>query len=434
MTDVLSYVAMTDTAAAPGRSDLDGLPAILGGDPTVSTPYPTWPIWDDRERALLNQSLEDGGWWQGDGQVAKTFANDFAAYHSANFGLALTNGTHTLEAALIACGVGEGDEVIVPGMTFVASASAVLAVNATPVLVDIDPDTLCIDVGAAEAAITDRTRAIVAVHVAGAAADLDALTALCSARGLSLIEDCAHAHGTFWRGRGVGSWGDFGSFSMQRSKLMTAGEGGVLICNDEELRDRAWAYADCGRAKGEWFYHHPTYGSNLRMTEFQGAVLAAQLERFPAQNAARNANAVALNEALSAIEGLRPQRRDERMDSQGNYCFVFHYDADAFAGMPLHVFEKALGAEGVPMGVSYPSVNELALFRDANFGPRLRSSAPTLDYSSVRLPVAEHAARSTVWLQHRLLLADRDHVLDVARAAERIQRNAQRIIDERGTS
>jgi dTDP-4-amino-4,6-dideoxygalactose transaminase len=224
-------------------------PAVLGGTPVRGHDYPSWPVWDDGERGRLSEVLEAGGWWQGDGDVAAGFARRFADYHGARFGLALTNGTHTLEAALIACDIGEGDEVIVPGMTFVASASAVLSVNATPVLVDIDGESLCIDVAAAEAAITSRTRAIVAVHVAGAAADLDALTDLCARSGLRLIEDCAHAHGTFWRGRGVGSWGDFGSFSMQRSKLMTAGEGGVLICNDEELRDRAWAYADCGREK-----------------------------------------------------------------------------------------------------------------------------------------------------------------------------------------
>jgi dTDP-4-amino-4,6-dideoxygalactose transaminase len=303
----------------------------------------------------------------------------------------------------------------------------VLAVNATPILVDVDADTLCIDVDAARAAITPRTRAIIAVHVAGAAADLDALTTLCADHDLRLIEDCAHAHGTFWRGRGVGSWGDFGSFSMQRSKLMTAGEGGALICNDDDLRDRAWAYADCGRAKGEWFYHHPTYGSNLRMTEWQGTVLRAQLARFPEQNAVRNANAVALNAALDEISGLRAPRRDPRMDSQGNYCFVFHYDPAEFAGMPLRRFEEALAAEGIPMGVSYPSLSDLDVFRTRNFGPRLRGNSPSFDYSSLRLPNAEHAARTTVWLQHRLLLAPRDDVLDVARAAARIQQHAETI-------
>jgi len=213
---------------------------------------------------------------------------------------------------------------------------------------------------------------------------------------------------------------------------MTAGEGGVLICNDAGLRDRAWSYGNCGRVEGEWFYHHPTYGSNLRMTEWQGAVLMAQLERFPEQNARRNRAAVALGEALAQVEGLRPQRRDERMDSQGNYCFVFHYDAAAFAGLPLRAFEAAMAAEGIPMGVSYPSLNELALFREGRFGPRLRAAAPSGDYAAVRLPVAEHAARSTVWLEHRLLLADEDDVLDVARAARRIQHHAAEVAEEMG--
>jgi dTDP-4-amino-4,6-dideoxygalactose transaminase len=405
------------------------IPAILGGTPVRSTDYPSWPAWDGGEGERLLAVLDAGGWWQGDGDEAATFAAEFAVYHGAEFGMAMTNGTHTIEAALVACDIGQGDEVIVPGMTFVASATAVLAVNATPVLVDVDADTLCIDVAAAEAAITPRTRAIVAVHVAGAAADLDALIALCARHDLRLIEDCAHAHGTFWRGRGVGSWGDLGSFSMQRSKLMTAGEGGVLICNDEALRDRAWAYADCGRAKGEWFYHHPTVGSNLRMTEWQGAVLRAQLARFPEQNRVRNANAVALNAALDEIPGLRTPRRDPRMDTQGNYCFVVHYDAERFAGLSLRGFERALAADGIPMGVSYPALNELAVFRSQNFGPRLRASAPTIDYTSLRLPRAEHAARSTVWLQHRLLLAEREDVLDVARAAARIQAHAADIAD-----
>lgn len=407
---------------------MNDLPAALGGAPVRTTDYPAWPIWDDDERSRLLDTLDAGGWWQGDGTVAATFAQNFAAFHGARFGMALTNGTHTLEAALIACDVGEGDEVIVPGMTFVASASAVLAVNATPVLVDIDPDTLCIDPVAAAAAVTERTRAIVAVHVAGAAADLDALVDLCARRGLRLIEDCAHAHGTFWRGRGVGSWGDFGSFSMQRSKLMTAGEGGVLICNDEELRDAAWAYADCGRVKGEWFYHHATVGTNLRMTEWQGAVLQAQLDRFPEQNRTRNLNAVALNQTLAGIPGIRPQRRDPRMDSQGNYCFVFHYDAAEFAGLPLRRFEAALAAEGVPMGVSYPSLTDLSVFRDHRFGPRLRDHAPSVDYRDLHLPNAEAAAASTVWLQHRLLLADREAVLDVARAVDKLRRHAPALV------
>jgi dTDP-4-amino-4,6-dideoxygalactose transaminase len=408
------------------------LPALLGGVPVAdAATYPSWPQWGEREREELLATLDSGAWWTGDGDRAFRFAGEFARFQGATGGLPFTNGTHTLEAALVACGIGEGDEVIVPGMTFVASASAVLSVNATPVIVDVDAETLCIDVAAAEAAITPRTRGIVAVHVAGAVSDLDLLVPLCEGRGLHLIEDCAHAHGSQWRGRGAGSYGSFGSFSMQQGKLMTAGEGGALIGNDPALLEAAWNYADCGRERGRWFYHHASIGSNLRMSEWQGAVLLAQLERFPAQHALRNANAIALGEALAAVPGLRAQKRDERMDSQGNYCFVVHYDEREFAGMPLRRFEEALAADGIPLGVSYPALSDLELFRSGNFAPTLRASAPAIDYASLHLPVAEHAAAATVWMEHRILLADRDRVLRVAESAARIQAHAAAIMQRR---
>ena len=166
------------------------------------------------------------------------------------------------------------------------------------------------------------------------------------------------------------------------------------------------------------------------MTEWQGAVLLAQLERFPEQHARRNANAIALGEALAQIPGLRAQKRDERMDSQGNYCFVVHYDSSEFAGMPLRRFEEALYADGVPLGVSYPSLSDLERLPHRNFAPTRRASAPSLDYANLHLPVAEHAAASTVWMEHRILLAERDRVLRVAEAAARIQAHAAAIMEK----
>ena len=386
--------------------------AILGGQPLRSRPYPSWPMWDDSERENLIATLESGAWWAGDGDRAQRFADDFAAFQGASHGLPMTNGTHTIEAALVALGVGAGDEVLVPAITFVASATAIMAVGAAAVIVDVDADTLCIDAAAAEAAITPRTKAIVAVHCGGCVADLDALTELCTGRNLHLIEDCAHAHGSSWRGQGVGSWGAFGSFSMQGSKLITAGEGGVLLTNDRDLENAAWEFHNCGRERGKWFYHHRTAGSNMRMTEWQGAVLQAQLARFPEQHRIRNANAVVLNEALAEIPGIRPQPRDERMDANGNYCFIFHYDASEFAGVPLREFEAALEAEGIPMGVSYPSLGDLELFAG--------DDRPAV-------PVAVNAAATTVWLEHRMLLARRESVLDVARVVEKVHQNAARL-------
>ena len=337
--------------------------AILGGPPLRSRPYPSWPIWDETERDALVATLESGAWWSGDGDRAQTFADDFAAFQGARHGLPMTNGTHTLEAALVALGVGRGDEVIVPAITFVASATAVLAVGAEPVIVDVDADTLCIDSGRGRGRRHASARAPSSPSTAAAAWPTSMRCSSC-ASGAACASSRTARMPTARPGADAASarWGAFGSFSMQGGKLLTAGEGGVLLTNDEALEDRAWQHHNCGRERGRWFYHHRTAGSNLRMTEWQGAVLSAQLARFRDQHATRNANAVVLNEALAEIPGIRPQPRDERMDANGNYCFIFHYDASAFAGLPLREFEAALEAEGIPMGVSYPSLGDLELF------------------------------------------------------------------------
>lgn len=400
-------------------------PAILGGTPVrAGKAWPAWPQWNGDERESLAAVLESGAWSSAGGEQAAAFAAELATLQGVRHGMAATNGTHTLEAALAACGVGEGDEVIVPAITFVATASTVLAVNATPVIVDVDPASLCIDPAAAEAAVGERTRAVVPVHVAGRPCDMDALVELCSRHGLALIEDCAHAPGSRWRGRGVGGFGAFGSFSFEASKLITAGEGGALTVGDEQLRARAWSYVNCGRVEGGHWYHHPGYGSNLRMTEWQGAVLRAQLRRYPAQQRLREERAALLDGELAGVPGIAPQSGDERIDARARYAYVIHHDPGEFAGLSLAGLEAALAAEGIEFGDCYPSLNTLELFRRANFGPRLRSGAPGVDYAGLHLPHAERVAASTLWLSHRMLLAGTEDVLDVARALARIQAHA----------
>jgi dTDP-4-amino-4,6-dideoxygalactose transaminase len=365
--------------------------------------------------------LESGRWASPRGEEAARWAAEFAAFQDARYGVALTNGTHSLETALAASEVGEGDEVIVPALTFVSTATAVLAVNGVPILVDVDPGSLCIDAGAAEAAITDRTRAIIAVHLAGRPCDLDALGSLCRKHDLVLIEDCAHAPGARWRGSGVGSFGSFGGFSFQESKLITAGEGGALITNVKELRARAWSYANCGRVENGDPSNHVRYGTNMRMTEWQAAVLRAQLQRFPEQHRIREERAALLDAELEKIPGLRPQSGDRRIDSRARFAYVFHYDPSHFAGLSLEGFGLALAREGIPIGRPYRSINTLELFREGRFDHRLRRSAPQIDYAALRLPRAEEAAESTVWVDQRVLLAPPDGVLDVVRAISRIR-------------
>lgn len=400
-------------------------PALLGGTPIrAGKKWPSWPQWDDAERLGLEHVLESGDWTSLRGRETSSFATEFAAFQGCSHGLALTNGSHAIEAALTAAGIGEGDEVIVPAITFVATASAVLAVNARPVIVDVEPDSLCIDPESAAAAVGPHTRAIVPVHIAGRACDMDALTELCARRHLHLVEDCAHAPGTRWRGRGVGSFGSFGTFSFESSKLITAGEGGALLTEDRELYEKAWSYINCGRVIDRELYHHASIGFNLRLTEWQATILRAQLSRFPEQRRHRAERAAQLDDAFVSMAGVRAQSEDPRMDARAHYAYVLHYDETEFAGLPTAAFTAALEAEGILLGRPYPRISKLALFERADFAPRLRKMAPDIDYATLHLPGAEQVEANTVWLHHPTLLGEEADVADIIEAIERIRANA----------
>lgn len=400
-------------------------PAILGGVPVRDgKSWAEWPQADGNERRRLEAVLDSGEWSSAHGEQVEHFTAEFKKFQGARHGIAVTNGTHALEAALIACGVGAGDEVIVPALTFVATATAVMSVNATPVLVDVEADSCCIDPIAVAEAITERTRAVIPVHLAGRACDMDSLGSLCEERGLALIEDCAHAQGTRWRGRGTGTLGDAGGFSFQQSKLMTAGEGGMLTTEDEGVFDRAWSYANLGRLRdGEW-YHHAVHGTNLRMTEWQGAILRAQLERLPDQHRIREERGELLDAELEKIPGLTVQPGDSRMDKRARYAYGIHYEPAAFSGLTREGFEIALTREGIPAAFSYPSLNELELFENGLAAP---GSDKRTRYPSGSLPRAEAAAANTIWLDNRILLCSPDETLDVVLAIDRIRDNANAV-------
>lgn len=403
--------------------------AVTGAAPVRTHPYPTWPHWDGRERQALQDVLDSGSWWATEGSCVAAFETAFGDFHGVKHCVAVTNGTHALEVALLASNVGAGDEVIVTDYTFLASASAVAGVNAVPVLVDIDPGTFCIDPLAVEAVITPRTRAVVAVHLAGHPADLDRLTEICRRHGLALIEDCAHAHGSAWRGVPVGGWGTAGTFSFQQSKLMTAGEGGAITLDDDDLAAKARSYSDCGRRPGEWFYRHFILGGNYRMTEWQAAILLAQLGRYPDQLRQRNENATWLNAELSRIPGVRPQVRDERCTSQGYYCYVVGIDEAEF-GASRDAVRRALIAEGMPLTMSYPPVHTLDAFVDRDgFAPRHRDRRGWPDYARLELPVTERVAATTLWFKHQLLMDGREGAADLVEAMVRVQRYADELDD-----
>jgi len=403
----------------------DGKLALFGGEPAHKGPWPAWPVHDQREREALLAVLDSGKWWYG--ERVREFEEKFAAFQDARFGIACTNGTAALELALIGAGIGAGMEVIVPPYTFVATATAVLKANAVPVFVDIELDTLNIDAGQIEAAVTDKTAAIMPVHFAGLPADMDRIGEIARRRGLKVIEDSAHGWGSKWRGKGCGALGDAGGFSFQLSKNITAGEGGIVLTDDPALADTIRSLSNVGRGKDRPWYEHYLTGGNYRMTEFQAAILLAQLTRLPEQTRRRAANAAILNAGLAAIEGLHPLREDPRAAERAYHLYGFRI-VEAEFGCSRERFVEALRAEGVPAGPGYPHpLYRNPLFQRKGSGPAYCPvSCPyygrEVDYTRVVCPNAECACREVVWLSQSMLLASEGDMEAIVAAARKIRR------------
>jgi dTDP-4-amino-4,6-dideoxygalactose transaminase len=405
--------------------------AINGGRKTKQKDFPVWPQYDERERKALEEVLESRVWWRTPGTKTLQFENDFAKFHGAKHGIAVTNGTAALEVTMSALGIGPGDEVILPDFTFVATASAVLYAGAVPVMVDVSPETYCIDVSLAAAAITEHTRAIIAVHMGGHPADLDALIALAKQKGIALIEDSAHAHATEWKGRRIGTHGIAGTFSFQSSKLMTAGEGGILITNDDAFEKQARSVHDCGRMPGEWFYSHFINGSNYRLSEWQGAMLGAQLTRLDEQTRHRHQNARLLDKLLSQIPGITAQSLDPRCTRNGQYAYIFHVNTKEFAGASVERLIEAMTAEGIPNQASYPPVHALDVFQNGEYRKRLCGSQAVEPHAflQARYPHTRRAAFETIWIPQPALLGDEEDMHEIAAAWRKIQKFAKELVE-----
>ncbi|MDP6776903.1 MAG: DegT/DnrJ/EryC1/StrS family aminotransferase [Candidatus Latescibacteria bacterium] len=331
--------------------------AALGGSSVTDGLRAEWPDVGEPEREAVLRAFERRQWCRlgvpEDESDVTQFEREWSSFHDAEHAVAVANGTVALMAALWALGIRAGDEVIVPSVTFIASSDAIVLAGGVPVFVDVVPDTYQSDPDAVEAAITDRTRAILVVHYAGYPCDLDRIAEVARRHDLPVVEDCAHAQGTEWRGRKVGATVTCGTFSFQQSKSLTAGEGGIVITNDADLAERLWAVHNCGRPHGVGRYEHHIVGGNLRLSEWEGAMLRAQLKRFPEQNARRQETAARIRRGLSEIGGLEPLREDERVTQRGFYFFVMRYSAGAFDGIDRAVFLRALSAEGIPCGAGY---------------------------------------------------------------------------------
>lgn len=396
--------------------------AIQGGSPVRTKPFPAWPVYGVEEEQALIRALRSGKWGKLDGAEVATFERDFAKYQGAEHGIAVVNGTVSLQIALMAAGVQAGDEVIVPPYTFLATATAVVTANATPVFADIDIETLNLSPKAIEAAITKRTKAIIPVHFGGLPADMDAIMAIAKRHNLVVIEDAAHAHGAEYKGRRVGSIGHMGSFSFQSSKNLTSGEGGFITANDPELAGRCRSIHNCGRLPGHAWYEHFVISANFRLSEFQGAMLNAQLARLEGQAQRRDANGRYLAEQLAKIPGIKPQAIPTDCTRHAFHLFCFRVDAKEL-GAPRPAFLKALAAEGIPNFGGYPlPLYKQRLFLDRAFGPY--AGCTGVDYSKTSCPNCEAICYELGgWMEHRMLLGTREDMDDIVRAFTKVYEN-----------
>lgn len=407
--------------------------ALLGGSAIRAGGWPRWPFVPPQLPARLAEVLKSerwgiGGPYTGQPPFERRFAAAFADFCGARHAIPTASGTASLMVALEALDIGAGDEVIVPGLTWVASASTVLGVNAVPVLVDVDPDTLCLDPAAVAAAVTPRTRAICAVHLYSALADLSALAAIARAHGVALIEDCAQAHGAAYGGRSVGRIGAMGAFSMQHSKLLTSGEGGAVITDDDRLARRAMQL----RADGRVFRDTPPplghmelihvgdpMGNNRCLSEFQSAVLLESLPELPRLNGIRAANASRLDTLLHKTGAFQAQSTSAGTTTRTFYKYAFAIDHEIFDGIAVGAIGDALGAElGMALERTYAPLHKNPLYQ-----PRSRrrfhlsdEHLRRVDPAQFVLPGCDRAHARFLTLHHRFLLGGPDDLRDLGDA------------------
>ncbi|MHB0876162.1 MAG: DegT/DnrJ/EryC1/StrS family aminotransferase [Anaerolineae bacterium] len=401
--------------------------ALLGGERAAAELKPAaWPAVTDDDVKAVVEALQSGRWCRiYPGSRVEAFEAAFAAYQQAQHGVAVCNGTAALELALQAVGVRPGDEVLVPAVTFIASAGAITRVGAIPVFVDSDPERVSISPQAMERAITPRTTAVVAVHYGGYPVDLDAVRSVTRTHGLALVEDCAHAQGTEWRGKRVGALGSAGGFSFQESKALPGGEGGMVLTNDAAVAERARLLHNIGRVLGRPGYEHFVLASNYRMPELQGALLYSVLQRYPQQQQARQEAGQVLTAGLADIEGIEPLPADPRVTSRGYYFYVMRYIPEAFPGVSRARFMEALAAEGVYCGAGYgvPLYRQPAFARE-NIEPLYPRGTELPDYENLRLPTAERfCAEEQITLPQPLLLGGKSAGDLILRAIAKVVAN-----------
>lgn len=412
--------------------------ATNGGKPVRAKPWPIWPRYTDNK--LLEQVksvLKSGRWtisgpYNGQPLVERTFAQAWADFHDTPYCVPTANGSSALLIALEALDVGAGDEVIVPCWTWVATATAVLRVNATPVFVDVSPTNYCMSVEAVERAITPRTRAIIPVHLHHSMVDMEPLLELAGRHNVPVIEDTAQAHGAIYAGKRAGTFGALGTFSFQQSKVLTCGEGGAVITSQAELYERLFAL----RADSRSWRENPrpeddmqlvptgrVMGANYCLSDIHAALLLAQLPELEEQLTRQARNAERLEKKLTALGPFSALQHPDKLERRTVYEFLIKIDPEALCGVSPGLFGRTVKAES---GLSwYPPDTPLICspFYCPSTKKRFRSSktnAGELSASASDFPVAMQGSQNSLVCHHSALLASEADIDDIVRAFEKV--------------
>jgi len=366
-------------------------------------PFPSWPHFEADEIEAVTSVLRSGrvNYWTG--KEGQQFETEFASYVGTKYAVCVANGTVALELALYALGIGPGDEVITTSRTFIASASCAVMRGARPVCVDVDRESQNITAETIRPAITPRTKAIIAVHLAGWPCDMEPILQLAEEHDLKVIEDCAQAHGATYKGRQVGSFGHISAFSFCQDKILTTGgEGGMVTTNDEDLWSRAWSYKDHGKSYDAVFrrehpagfrWLHESFGTNWRLTEMQSALGRVILRKLPAWVALRRANASRLSDCFGSLPGLRVTKQPSDIGHSYYKYYVFVRPERLRQGWTRDRIMSEIVAAGVPCFSG--SCSEI--YREQAFSPEMRPAS--------YLPVArELGEASLMFLVHPTLL------------------------------
>jgi dTDP-4-amino-4,6-dideoxygalactose transaminase len=421
--------------------------ALFGGAPVRSAPWPKWPRANDATAQIVQEVLHSGRWsisglYNGFTPFERRFAQAFAEFHEVPYAVPCSSGSAALTIALEAAGVRAGQEVLVPGLTWVACASAVASLNAIPIAVDIAPCSLCMSLQAAEAAITPNTSAILLVHSYCNIADIEGFVDLASRLGIPLIEDCSQAHGALWNDRRVGSFGLIGAFSMQNSKTLTSGEGGCCITRDPELYYRLQQFRADGREyKGstpepgemELIPVGSVQGHNYCLSEFHSAILLDRLAHLDAENLVRWSRAEVLRGLLEDIAGVAPVIAGPTGKVCSLYRFCLRLDRSTFGDLPIEAIGGALSAElGLPVS---PLDNPLSnnMLYNPHRSPRIpfsQLSREAFDPRRFDLPEATRMRRECLCIPHYAFLGQDRDMSDIVEAVEKVRSNSESISEK----